>query len=133
MKLLAFVCERSALRAVEEAKTRGSWPQGWELAPVPCSGRVDILHVTGALTRGYAGVMVVGCFEEACEFLQGNLAAGRRIEYLRGLLKEAGVDPRRVRLEFASPAGAARLARAAREMRQQVDAIGKGDGHEGGG
>ena len=128
MKLLAFVCERSALRAVEEAQAGGFWPQGWELAPVPCSGRVDVLHVTGALTRGYAGVMVVGCFEEACEFLQGNLVARRRVDYLRGLLGEAGVDPGRVRLEFASPAGAARLARAARAMREQVDAIGKGEG-----
>ncbi|MDQ7794852.1 MAG: hydrogenase iron-sulfur subunit [bacterium] len=127
MRLLAFVCERSAARAVEEARKTGSWPDGLELVTVPCSGRVDVLHITGALTRGYAGVLVVGCFEEACEFVQGNLVARRRVDYLRQLLAQAGVQADRVRFEFASPAGAPRLVRAVREMTEAVQALGKGE------
>lgn len=127
MKLLAIVCERSALRAAGEAREAGGWPDGMDLLAVPCSGRVDVLHITGALTRGYAGVLVAGCFEEACEFVQGNLIARRRVEYLKGLLAEAGVEADRVRFEFASPAGAPRLARVAREMTGAVQALGKGD------
>ncbi len=130
MKLLAFVCERSALRAAREARELGAWPEELELVAVPCSGRIDVLHITGALTRGYAGVLVVGCHEEACEFVQGNLVARRRVEYLRRLLEQAGVDPGRVRMELASPAGAPRLARAARELVAEISCRTGGKGEE---
>ncbi len=54
----------------------------------------------------------------------GNVKARQRVEYLRGLLDEIGLDGRRVQMVNMSAAMGAHFAMAATEMTEQVRELG---------
>ncbi len=63
-----------------------------------CSGRVSAELILEAFSQGAWGVMVAGCPPEECEH-NGNYKAKRRILLLQNLLKQLGIECRRVRFE----------------------------------
>jgi len=54
---------------------RLSYPSDVKIIQVPCSGRVDILHILRAIEDGADGVYVAGCLEGECHYISGNLKA----------------------------------------------------------
>lgn len=72
--------------------------------PLPCSGRIDSLHLLRALESGSDKVYVVTCPEGACHYREGNVRAGKRVAYAQGLIAEIGLDPERLEL-IATAAG----------------------------
>jgi coenzyme F420-reducing hydrogenase delta subunit len=56
--------------------------------PLPCSGRIDVLHLLKALETGAEKVYVITCPEGACRYGQGNMRAQKRLEYARSLIRE---------------------------------------------
>jgi coenzyme F420-reducing hydrogenase delta subunit len=73
--------------------------------PLPCSGRIDSLHVMRALEAGADKVYVVTCPEGACHYREGNVRAKKRIAYTQGLIEEIGLERERLEL-IVAPAGA---------------------------
>jgi coenzyme F420-reducing hydrogenase delta subunit len=63
---------------------------------MPCSSKVEILHVIKILEGGTDGVEVVGCPEGRCRFLRGSDRCERRIDYARRLLDEIHMGADRV-------------------------------------
>ena len=51
-----------------------------------------------AFCSGADGVMVAGCEEGSCHFINGNLRAKKRVEYAKKLLEETGVNPDRLEM-----------------------------------
>ena len=72
--------------------------------PMPCSGRIDSLHLMRALESGADKVYVITCPEGACHYREGNIRARKRIAYTRGLIEEIGLEGERLELVVA-PAG----------------------------
>ena len=72
--------------------------------PLPCSGRIDSLHLMRALESGADKVYVITCPEGACHYREGNIRARKRIIYTQGLIKEIGLEGERLELIMA-PAG----------------------------
>jgi len=70
------------------------YPINVEIIRVPCSGRVDPLHVLEALREGADGVMVTGCLKEQCHFVTGNLHAEKRMKKLAKDLDAIGLGGR---------------------------------------
>lgn len=66
--------------------------------PLPCSGRIEPLHLLRALESGADTVYLVTCPEGACRYTEGNERAGKRLKYVQGLLTEIGLDPERLEL-----------------------------------
>jgi len=87
---------------------RLSYPANIKVIQVPCTGRVDIIHLLSALEDGADGVYVAGCLEGECHFLEGNYKARRKVEYVQKTLKELGMDPERVQMYNLSSAQGAR-------------------------
>jgi F420-non-reducing hydrogenase iron-sulfur subunit len=58
--------------------------------PLPCTGRVEALHFLKALEAGAGKIYLVMCPVGACRYGQGNIRARKRLEYARGLIREAG-------------------------------------------
>jgi coenzyme F420-reducing hydrogenase delta subunit len=56
--------------------------------PLPCSGRIDVLHLLKALETGAEKVYLITCPEGACRYRQGNVRAGKRLEYAKSLIQE---------------------------------------------
>jgi F420-non-reducing hydrogenase iron-sulfur subunit len=72
--------------------------------PLPCSGRIDSLHLMRALEAGADKVYVVTCPKGACHYREGNIRAGKRIAYTKGLIEEIGLEGERLEL-IAAPSG----------------------------
>ncbi len=67
-----------------------------------CSGRVDPAFILKAFQLGADGVVVMGCHLGDCHYQEGNYKTIRRIPFLKRLVKDFGIDPRRLRLEWVS-------------------------------
>jgi F420-non-reducing hydrogenase iron-sulfur subunit len=72
--------------------------------PLPCSGRIEPLHLLRALESGADKVYLITCPEGACRFREGNFRARKRLVFAQGLIEEIGFE--RERLELINlPAG----------------------------
>ena len=70
--------------------------------PLPCSGRIDSLHLMRALESGADKVYVITCPEGACHYREGNMRARKRVAYTQGLIKEIGLEGERLELIMAT-------------------------------
>mgnify|MGYP000120730180 CR=1 FL=1 len=100
------------------------YPPNVKLIRVPCSGRVDSVHLIKAFEEGMDGVYVAGCLEGECHFLTGNLRAKKRVEYVKGVLTTLGINPERLRMYNLSAAMGSRFVEIAREMTEMIRSLG---------
>ncbi len=103
---------------------RLSYPADIKIIQVPCTGRVDILHLLNAVEDGADGVYVAGCLEGECHYISGNLRARKKVAYVKKILTEIGLEPERVEMFNLSSAQGARFAEIAREMVGRIKALG---------
>ena len=103
---------------------RLNYPTNVKIIKVPCTGRVDIIHILKALESGADGVFLAGCLEGECHFLKGNLRARKRVEHVKELLEEAGIGGDRVAMYNLSSAQGQRFAEIAKEMTEKVRELG---------
>ncbi len=103
---------------------RLDYPANIKVVRVPCTGKVDLLHILAAFENGADGVYVAGCLEGECHFLTGNLRAKKRVMYVKVLLEEVGILGERVAMYNLSAAEGARFAQIAREMTDRIRGLG---------
>ena len=103
---------------------RLSYPADVKVIQVPCTGRVDIIHLLNAIEDGADGVYVAGCLEGECHYIEGNLKARRKVEYVKKTLEELGIEPERVEMYNLSSAQGARFAEIANEMVTKIKELG---------
>ncbi len=103
---------------------RLSYPSSIKVIQVPCTGRVDILHLLKAIEDGADGVYVAGCLEGECHYINGNLKAKKRIQYVKKVLEEVGLNPGRVEMFNLSAGEGNRFAEIAHEMFNRVMELG---------
>ena len=77
-----------------------------------------------AFEAGADGIYIAGCLEGECHFLKGNLRAKKRLQYLKKLLMEVGIEPERAEMYNLSSAQGQRFAAIATEMTNKVRALG---------
>lgn len=123
--IVAFCCHYCAYTAADLAgSSRIKYPHNVTIIRLPCSGKSDPLHILKAFEEGADGVYVAGCMEGDCHFLTGNFRARKRVEYVRGLLEEVGLNPGRVEMFNLSAAMGQRFAEIAEEMTERVRKLG---------
>lgn len=124
-QIVAFCCKYCAYAAGDLAGSmRLSYPANIKIIQVPCTGRVDIIHLLRAIEDGADGVYVAGCLEGECHFLSGNLKTRKKVEYVRKTLEQIGIDPRRVAMFNLSSAMGVKFAEIAREMTAAISDLG---------
>lgn len=99
---------------------RLNYPSSIRIIRVPCTGKVDVLHILRCFERGADGVYVVGCREGDCHFQSGNFRAKKRVEHAQQLLNRIGVGGQRVRMCNLSSSDAPLFVRFAEEMHAAV-------------
>jgi len=70
---------------------------------IPCSGKVNVQYLLHALEGGARGLCLVTCPLGQCRLAEGNYRAEIRIDTVRRLLGEIGLEPERVELLHCSP------------------------------
>jgi len=124
-EILAFCCNYCSYAAADLAGAmRLSYPPNVKIIHLPCTGRVDTVHVLKAFESGVDGVYAAGCLEGNCHFEVGNLRARKRFEHLKSLLAQIGIHPDRVEMVNLSAAMATRFAEVAREFTERIRALG---------
>lgn len=103
---------------------RLQYPSNIRVILVPCTGRVDVIHLLEAIEDGADGVYVAGCLEGDCHYLNGNLKARKRVEKVKKILLELGLEPERVEMYNLSAAQGPRFAEIAREMTERIKKLG---------
>ena len=125
-RIIAFCCEHSAYPAADLAGKQGlHYTENLRVIQVPCAGRVDIIHILKAFEKGAAAVMVLGCEDGACHHITGNTRARERVNYSEILLKEVGIDGRRVGMFNLSPNAPHKFVRIVNEMNERIKELGE--------
>lgn len=123
--VVAFCCHYCAYTAADQAGAqRLSYPANVKIIRVPCSGKVDALHLLRAFERGADGVLVAGCLEGDCHFSTGNLRAARKVRQVQGLLAEIGLEGERIEMAMMSAGMGDRFARVATQMTDKIRELG---------
>jgi F420-non-reducing hydrogenase iron-sulfur subunit len=124
-QILAFCCHYCAYAAADLAGTfRAQYPANVRILRVPCSGKVDPLHIMQAFENGVDGVLVAGCLEGGCHFQEGNLRARRRVTHISQVLNEIGIEPERLRMVNLSSAMGQAFANTISEFTEQIRKLG---------
>ena len=89
-----------------------------------CSGRVDPSFVLKAFKLGADGVLIGGCHIGDCHYSEGNFKTLRRVELLKLMLEQFGVDPKRLRLEWISASEADKFADVTFDFEKQIREMG---------
>ena len=103
---------------------RLEYPANITIIRLPCSGKIDVMHLLRAFQKGADGVYVVGCLEGTCHYNEGNYRARERVEYVRMLLDEIGIEGDRVRMYNLSSGEGPTFAAYAKEMTEHIKALG---------
>ena len=103
---------------------RLQYPTNVRVIQLPCSGRVDILHLLKAFEDGADGVYVAGCMEGDCHYLTGNFKARRKVNYVKKVLEPLGIEPERIEMFNMSSAEGPRFAQVARDFTKTIRELG---------
>ncbi|NIM93191.1 MAG: hydrogenase iron-sulfur subunit [Anaerolineales bacterium] len=124
-QIVAYCCRYCAYAAADLAGVlRLQYPSEVRIVQIPCTGRLDMLEVLHAFEYGADAVMVAGCLEGDCHFQSGNLAAKARVERVKQLISEIGLEAERVEMFNMSSAMGRQFAEAATVMAQRIDTLG---------
>jgi F420-non-reducing hydrogenase iron-sulfur subunit len=103
---------------------RLQYPPNVRIIEVPCTGKVDIMHLLMAFEYGADGVVVIGCMEGDCHFSVGNLFAKKRVQRAKGILDKVGIGGDRLAMYNLSSGMGPRFAEVIREVTNKVMELG---------
>jgi F420-non-reducing hydrogenase iron-sulfur subunit len=90
-----------------------------------CTGRIDPSFVLKAFANGTDGVFIGGCWLGECHYLtEGNHHAVGMMNITKKILRQAGINTGRFRLEWVSAAQGVRFAEVVTDFTQQIREVG---------
>ena len=124
-EIVAFCCHYCAYTAADMAGSkRLSYPPNVKIIRVPCTGKVDAIHILKAFLKGADGVYVAGCLEGDCHFKSGNIRAKRRVDYVKKILNDIEWSGERVEMITMSAGMGERFAQTASEFTEKIRQLG---------
>jgi F420-non-reducing hydrogenase iron-sulfur subunit len=124
-RIVAFFCNWCTYTAADLAGvSRLRHAPNARIIRVMCSGRVDPQFILDAFSKGADGVLIGGCHPGDCHYMEGNYKALRRMQLLKRMLKDMGIEEKRFRLEWISASEGERVKTVINEMTEQVRGLG---------
>jgi F420-non-reducing hydrogenase iron-sulfur subunit len=124
-KIVGFVCNWCTYTGADLAGvSRFQDPSNFIPIRVMCSGAVDPMYIVKALMEGADGVLVGGCHPGDCHYQSGNYKARRRATILKQLLKDLGLDERRVWVRWISASEGKKFAETVTEFTEELKKMG---------
>ena len=125
VKILAFLCNWCSYAGADLAGvSRLQYPPNVVDIRVMCTGTISPYYVLKAFQEGIDGVLIAGCHIGDCHYDKGNYMTAKRFRVLKDILAAAGIDPRRIRLEWVSAAEGAKFQDVITSFTGQVRAAG---------
>ncbi|MFP3870065.1 MAG: hydrogenase iron-sulfur subunit [Syntrophobacteria bacterium] len=124
-QIVAFSCTNCASAAAEVANNMGlRLPANVRIIQIPCTGRLDMLHLLKAIENGADGVYVAGCQEDSCQFKSGIQKARKKVNLVKEMLQQLGIEPERVELFQLSAGRGQGFAEAGQQMTEKLKEMG---------
>jgi len=125
-KIVAFFCKWCTSGGADLAGTmRLSYPPNIVGIRVMCSSRVDPEHILNAFQTGADGVLIGGCHPGDCHYKTGNYQTLKRITLLKQMLKDLGINEKRLRLEWVSASEGQRFQDVVTSFTEEIKQLGK--------
>lgn len=123
--IVSFLCNWCSYTGADLAGTsRMKYAYNIRIIRVMCSGRVDPTFVLESFKKGADGVLICGCHPGDCHYHEGNYKCLRRYHLLKKYLKEMGVEPDRLRLEWISASEGKQFAQLADSFTETIKKLG---------
>ncbi|MFC1868106.1 hydrogenase iron-sulfur subunit [Thermodesulfobacteriota bacterium] len=100
------------------------------LFPIPCSGRLEILHLLRALEEFADAAYVITCPEGACRYFEGNRRAKKRVERARSIIESIGLEKERLGIIIGSEKERKTLAELSDEILETLSCMAISPVHE---
>ncbi len=132
--IVAFTCNWCSYGGADLAGiSRIQHPPNAKVIRLMCSGRVDPVMVIEAFKDGADGVMVTGCHIGDCHYSTGNYRTQVRYQALEVAVESMGLDPKRLKLLWASASEGQQWAEGIRTMTEDLRKLGPSPIRNGGG
>jgi coenzyme F420-reducing hydrogenase delta subunit len=69
---------------------------------MPCTGKIDLTYIFKAFKEGIDGIVVSGCLEGQCHYLEGNIQAKNRVIFAQRILDQIGIGGERLEMHHIS-------------------------------
>jgi quinone-modifying oxidoreductase, subunit QmoB len=127
-RMLGLLCENDAYPALDMAGLRRiKYSPHIRFIPVRCLGSVNVVWIADALSKGFDGVLLVGCKsgdDYQCHFIRGSELMGTRGENVQEKLQQLALEEERVRLEELAISEFERLPKIVNEFAEEIDGVG---------
>jgi F420-non-reducing hydrogenase iron-sulfur subunit len=98
--------------------------------PLPCSGRLESIHLLRAIEDFADAAFVITCPEGACRYFEGNLRARKRVEMAGSILESIGLEKERVGIIVGSSESPKSLAEITEELLESTSGLKPSPLHE---
>jgi F420-non-reducing hydrogenase iron-sulfur subunit len=124
-QIVAFCCNWCTYAAADLAGTsRVHYPPNVKIVRVMCSGMVNPIYILKAFEGGADGVLVAGCHQTDCHYIDGPVKCDAMVDRLRKVLHVLGLEDERLRREMVAASEGVVFARIINEMVQQLKKLG---------
>ena len=93
-KILVLGCQWSEYSRVDRSENEDDPEDNVKFIRMPCSGRIDVLHILKALSLGVDGVLLSICMDDICSLETGNKWTKAKVKHLKSLLEKLGLSDR---------------------------------------
>ena len=123
-KIIAFLCNWCSYTGADLAGTsRMKYASYVRVIRVMCSGRIDPTFVIKSFQEGADGVLICGCHPGDCHYHEGNYKCLRRFHLLQKFIKQMGIQPERLRLEWISASEGLEFSHLVNEFSETIKAL----------
>ncbi len=124
--ILVFCCNWCSYAGADLAGvSRFQYPPNMRIVRIMCSGRVDPAFIIKALKEEADGVLITGCHIGDCHYISGNEYTKERFERLHSIIiKQLGINQKRVRLEWVSASEGKKFAELITEFTNEIKELG---------
>jgi F420-non-reducing hydrogenase iron-sulfur subunit len=124
-KILGIVCNWCSYAGADLAgSARAQYPPDIRIVRLMCTGRLDPLFIMKAFVDGADGVLVSGCHFGDCHYLEGNYKSAKRMFLLKSVLKDLGIEDKRLRMTFVSASEGAKWAKVVEDVVKTINDLG---------
>ncbi|MGC8657659.1 MAG: hydrogenase iron-sulfur subunit [Desulfomonilaceae bacterium] len=123
-KIVVFHCRN--LRLFSDGAQKEflkAWPN-LILRAVPCSGKIEAHFLLKTLASGAQGALVLGCAEQACQYLEGSMRSRKRVDYARFWLEKIGIASERIEFVRLWPVNKQALEALLKEFTSKLQSLG---------
>ncbi len=127
-RLLGILCENDAYPALDLAGLEKIQHSAFiRFVSVRCLGAVNTVWISDALSRGFDGILLVGCKsgdDYQCHFIRGSELMGTRGSNVKEKLKQLALEEERVRIEELSISEYRKLPEIINAFAEEIEEIG---------